>query len=140
MMSRRQRLGLSAVCLVMLPATLFMAWQTVSRTKSYYISRSHHHIDAKIETISIPRKTYFGEISFVIPSAGGEARCRAYSELGQESLQLKVGQIIKVVPRENCDAPIVVSASTLPVLQLMMALIYGTILWVFVKSAIKGQL
>lgn len=132
-------LRLAALCVVMLPVTFFHAWVTWSGLEAHFMIRTRSPINAKIETISMYKNTYYGDISFILPRNGGEKHCRVNEQLGGESLQLRVGQTIQVVPRDGCDDPVVLGRVRLPIFFLLFTVVDIVGLTMVARATIRGH-
>lgn len=132
------RIGLVVPCILLIPIGLYFAWMAWIGLEAMYIIRSTPPVEAKIETISEYKNTYSGNISFSFTKDNRRYRCIAHEKLGSESLQLRLGQPIQVVPRADCNRPVVVNAVRLPGFFLMFALISAASLWGLTRILSRG--
>ena len=137
--SLESRIRLGMLCAILLPTGLYFIWMTWIGFEALYIIRTGSLIDAKIERLSEYKRTYSGIISFGFTRDDREYKCVAHEHLGGESLQLRLGQLIKVVPRADCGRPVVISAVRVPGFFLVFTLICVASLWTLTKALYRGH-
>ena len=129
-LSRRTRLrpiipDVFALLGLLIPAGLGI-WETWYSYEAYYLAKHSSGIDAEVISASSHKINLSGLVKFRLYDGDVYRECIAKADFGGESnyINFKPGAIIKIIPRTDCDNPVVVTANRFPIFAIIMGIFY----------------